>query len=116
LVYLIVSLASAYGVITMSVNYSNSNSSKGNNPSKLPDSTLPTQITSMVENLAQCGYIGLDLSIELDTEIENFVINLDAEIDLTNGLERIAFEGLLKIDAKKSAQSIDLNLAYLNGN
>ncbi len=115
LVYLIVSLASAYGVITMSVNYSNSNSSKGNNPSKLPDSTLPTQITSMVENLAQCGYIGLDLSIELDTEIENFVINLDAEIDLTNGLERIAFEGMLKIDAKKSAQSIALNLAYLNG-
>ena len=115
LVYLIVSLASAYGVITMSVNYSNSNSSKGNNPSKLPDSTLPTQLTSMVENLAQCGYLGLDMSIKLDTEIENFVINLDAEIDLTNGLERIAFEGLLKIDAKKSAQSIDLNLAYLNG-
>ena len=56
IIYLIISLASAYGVITISVNYSN-NQSKGNVNNKPSDPTVPTQLTSMIENIMNCGYL-----------------------------------------------------------
>ncbi len=115
IIYLLISLASAYGVITVSLNNSNRLSSKGDNPSKPSSPSLPTQLTKVVENFSNSKYISFNVVAELDTSYDNFIISVDTQIDLSEGLSEIKAGGNINAMIESTAQNYNIEFAYQNG-
>ncbi|MBP3344689.1 MAG: hypothetical protein J6K97_00605, partial [Clostridia bacterium] len=92
LVYILVSVASAYGVITLSVNNS---SKKGGHSSLDAETPLPAQISSIVENFATATALDVNLTADINSNADRYVINLDAVVDLSQGVDNVKAEGTL---------------------
>ena len=118
LVYILISIASAYGVINLSVTFV-----KGE-PQTGADTTLPTQITSMVEHFSTSHALDLNLSAQINANGESYDIGLDALVDLSQGIENIKAQGSISAIignagdtvalSETESQSIDVNFSYQN--
>ncbi|MBQ8909375.1 MAG: hypothetical protein IJY90_03720, partial [Clostridia bacterium] len=123
-VYIFISIASAYGVINLSMAYV-----KGDTQISAENS-IPVQITTMIDNFAAANAIDIDLSAEIDSGNDNFDISLDAQLDLSNGFENLSAQGNIAVvigsnmdgaaatlnqSAQNDAQTISVNFSYQNG-
>ena len=117
-VYLIISLASAYGVILFSVN-----NAKGNDMGA--ETQLPQQISSMVEHFSEAQALDLNLSADIHSGADSYTINLDAIVDLSRGLDNIKAQGsltaiigeqtgIVQTTASSEPQAITVNFNYQN--
>ncbi len=115
IIYLLISLASAYGVITVSINNSNKFSSKGDNPVKPVSPSIPTQITKVLDNFSNSKFLSLNLTANMQTSFENFNIIVDANIDLAEGINNIKAEGSILASTQSNNQYYNIDFAYQNG-
>ncbi len=115
LMYLIISIASAYGVILISWN--------GNSSSSPAESTaqMPEQISNIVMNIMQNSALDFDLQATISTVNEQeeslssqIVVSADAQLDFSKGLENLALASDIKISSND--QNLSLGLTYLGQN
>ncbi len=114
IIYLLISLASAYGVITLSINNSNRLSSKGDSSKPSPAPSLPTQLTKVVDNFSQSEYIGFNFSADIKTSFDNFCILVEANIDLSQGIEKIKVDGSINAEIESKNQYYNIDFGYQN--
>ena len=115
LMYLVISIASAYGVILISWN--------GNSSSSPAESTaqMPEQISNIVMNIMQNSALDFDLQATISTVNEQeeslssqIVVSADAQLDFSKGLENLALASDIKISSND--QNLSLGLTYLDQN
>ena len=110
LLYLVVSLASAYGVINLSMYNASVQTNQGGNA----ESTIPAQINKIVENISSEDYINLNLNAFIENGEQTIDIVVNGGIDISNGFSNIKANG--DISVKLDEQKIDLTISYQNGN
>ena len=102
--YLIISIASAYGVILLSSNNSGSNDSS--------NASMPPQISNMINSIMQTSNLDLDLALNLQADGTNAEINISAILDMSQGFENLALQG--QIVGKINDQDLLINIIYKN--
>lgn len=115
LMYLVISIASAYGVILISWNGNSSTS-----PSESV-AQMPQQISNIVMNIMQNSALDFDLQATISTVNEQeeslssqIVVSADAQLDFSKGLENLALASDIKISSND--QNLSLGLTYLGQN
>ena len=115
LLYLIISVASAYGVITISMNnYTNEQNSTSSGGST-EETVIAEEISTMISNITNSSALGLELEIEIGADGQNFEIGVDGEIDLSNGFENLAVNADINIAFSENS-SFDIGVIYKDGN
>ena len=109
LLYLIISVASAFGAITLSMNH---DAVQGNKEIGEADTVIPAQITSVVDNIASSENLDIGLGLVLNTSGQNVVLNVDALVCLGNGLSDMKLQAKLNINI--NGQPMDIDIAYEN--
>ena len=104
LMYLIISIASAYGVILLSSNNSGTNDSS--------NASMPPQISNMINSIMQTSNLDLDLALNLQADGTNAEINISAILDMSQGFESLALQG--QIVGKINDQDLLINIIYKN--
>ena len=113
LLYLLVSIGTAYGVITISVN----NASREQNSGGSAESSIPEQITNIVNGIMNSSAITADFDIAVNSPSENVIIRIsNAQVDLSNGVNNVAVSTDIEVELLSKAQTIDMNLTYMNDN
>ena len=99
LLYLVVSLASAYGVINLSMYNASVQTNQGGNA----ESTIPAQINKIVENISSEDYINLNLNAFIENGEQTIDIVVNGGIDISNGFSNIKANGdiSVKLDEQK---------------
>ena len=99
-VYIIISVVSAYGFILLS-------SSTAKKPSGEigAETPLPEQISAMVEHFSTAQALDLNLTADINSAGENYVINLDAIVDMSKGIEKVEAEGTICATINLSSQT-----------
>ena len=111
LLYLFISIASAYGVITVSMNnYTNSQSS---NTGTVEEITIPEEISTMFGKITSAPALELNLDLNLATQEQNFSIFINGEIDLSNGFENLGVDATLSLEIGENSP-ININIVYQN--
>ncbi len=110
LLYLIISIASAYGVITISMN----NYNKSQNPDD-PTVVVAEEITTMINHITSSSALGLDLDIEVGASGQVFDIAIDGNIDFSDGFENLAVDAIINV-ALSQDSSFDIGVVYKDGN
>ena len=102
LVYLLISLGSAYGVITLSVNFSNRNNGGDNSNAGV---VVPAEIQSIVTNITSSEAVSTSLSVKIETESDIITITPDVTISLPQDDKPFEAEGSINlVMQKKTAQ------------
>lgn len=110
MLYLLVSVGSAYGVITISVNNAASQNG-GNNGSA--ENAVPEQITNVVNGIMNSPAMDVDLDVALSSPSQNVrIVVSNSQIDFSNGIENVSVQG--KISISLDEQNFDIDLTYLN--
>ena len=102
LMYLIISIASAYGVILLSMN----NTSKD----QASNASMPPQISNMINSITQSSNLDIDLNLNLSATGTNANININALLDLSQGFDNLAVQG--QIAGTINEQELIVNLIY----
>ena len=102
LMYLIISIASAYGVILLSMN----NTSKD----QASNASMPPQISNMINSITQSSNLDIDLNLNLSATGTNANININALLDLSQGFDNLAVQG--QIAGTINEQELLVNLIY----
>lgn len=102
LVYLLISLGSAYGVITLSVNFSNRNNSGDDSNAGV---VVPAEIQSIVTNITFSEAVSTSLGVKIETESDIITITPDVTISLPQDDKTFEAEGSINlVMQKKTAQ------------
>ncbi len=112
---MVMSIGSAYGAITISMNNASNmqNSMNGNQSEPLPE-----QLTSIYENIANEDALQINLSAGINAGQENYIIDVEVEMDTSAGYENLALDGSIKIaqtGLAKSSTIYDIGFSYQNG-
>lgn len=112
MLYLLVSIGSAYGVITISVNNA-ANQNGGNKGSA--ENTVPEQITNVVNGIMNAQALDVDLDVALASPSQNVrIIISNAQVDFSQGIENVSAQG--KISVELGEENFDIDITYLNNN
>ncbi|MBE7074300.1 MAG: hypothetical protein E7379_04355 [Clostridiales bacterium] len=98
-VYILISLASTYGVINLSISYVKGETQTG------AGGAIPVQISTMVDNFASANALELNLSALISTESDSYDINIDAILDLSQGFENLNLQGQIEAFINSNALS-----------
>lgn len=114
LLYMVVSLASAYGVITLSMNNANSPSKNNNNSIGNADTNIPVQLSSIVNNISTEDFIDVDLLVDLNCDFDDITILVNAKIINNGNINDLIVNGNIKIDLLKNNKSFDVDINYFD--
>ena len=113
LLFMIISLGSAYGVITISLNNA---ANIGNKQSGSADGSIPEEITSIINNFVTSKNIEAQSQININTDSENIVINIsNGKIDLSQGIDNLVIDSDISVDLLSLNNQISFNIRYKNG-
>ncbi len=76
ILYMIVSIASAFGAIKISTFLQNSSSKKSETP--------PYQLVKIVDNITNSNNLDIDLNLDLNSSDDNYKLLLDADVDMSD--------------------------------
>lgn len=107
LLYILVTFASAVGVVFISSSSGNGENNEGGGM------TIPPQITQIMERISSANALDINLEVDIATANENYTVTIDALADTSQGLENISVEGT--ISAQIGQDQIDVNIVYENG-
>ncbi len=113
ILYLVVSVASAYGVITFSMN-NVSDDSSGISSGGTQEVEIAEEINTLLSNLTSSSAIDIDLTASIDSEEYSVDIVVDGLVDLSQGIDNIALAG--QINVVIDEQNFDAGIIYQNGN
>ena len=108
LLYILVTFASAVGVVFISS--SSGGDDGGNDDGGL---VLPPQITQIMERISSANALDINLEVDIATANESYTVTIDALADTSQGLENISVEGT--ISAQIGQDKIDIEVLYANG-
>ena len=115
LLYIIIAVASAYGVITISMsNYTRELNASNNSGGGSQEIVIPEEISSMFEKITSPPALGLELEVGVQAGETNIDILVDGEVDLSAGVDNLAVAADIAILLNGSP--INLDLTYQNGN
>lgn len=117
IIYLVVSVASAYGVITVSMNNFNkaqNNTGTGGTDNTEEEVVVPEEISAMFEKFTSSPAISLDLSAFVEYNQSQIELDVATQVDLSNGIENIGVQG--NINVEYNQQVLGLGITYQNGN
>ena len=115
LLYIIIAVASAYGVITISMsNYTRELNASNNSGGGSQEIVIPEEISSMFEKITSSPALGLELEVGVQAGETNIDILVDGEVDLSAGVDNLAVAADIAILLNGSP--INLDLTYQNGN
>lgn len=108
LLYVIITFASAFGVVLIS---SGSSSDGASTPPS--ESTIPAQLTQMLSRLTNSN--GLDVYLNADIEAGNdkYSVTIDALVDLHEGFDKLSVDGSVTVNVNDEMFAIDIK--YDNG-
>ena len=106
LMYLVISIASAYGVILISWNGS-SNTNDSTSTAQVPE-----QLTNIIYNVMQKQAMDFDLNISCISPNSSLKINADCYLDMSNGFENLIL--LSQIDASINEDKLSLEATYFD--
>ena len=112
LLYMVVSIASAYGVITISMNKASTSPSQPGSGDA--ETSIPAQLTAMVDNFSNEDYFDVNLQAQINTNVENIVISINGSISNIGGLNGIIVDGNIGIELTNSNQQFNIDLNYQN--
>lgn len=115
LLFMVMSIGSAYGAITISMNNASNMQNSMNGSESEP---LPEQLTSIYENIANEDAMQINLSAGINAGSENYIIDVEVEMDTSAGYENLALDGSIKIAEAGSARTsalYDIDFSYQNG-
>ena len=101
LLYLVVSVASAYGVITFSMNNNSGNSNLGSGGGG--EIVIADEINAIVNNLTSANALDIVLQADIESGESDITVGLDGQIDLSGGIDNLMAEvnlnlGFVKIN------------------
>ena len=112
LLYMVVSLASAYGVINISMNKASGSTDR---PSVGDAETyVPAQLTAMVDNFANEDFFDVNLQAQINTDVEDIIIEINGSISNTGNLSDLTVDGNISIELLNSNQQFNVDLNYQN--
>ncbi len=115
LLYIIIAVASAYGVITISMsNYTRELNASNNSGGGSQEIVIPEEISSMFEKITSSPALGIELEVGVQAGETNIDILVDGEVDLSAGVDNLAVAADIAILLNGSP--INLDLTYQNGN
>lgn len=115
LLYIIIAVASAYGVITISMsNYTRELNASNNSGGGSQEIVIPEEISSMFEKITSSPALGLELEVGVQAGETNIDILVDGEVDLSAGVDNLAVAA--DIALLLNGNPINLDLTYQNGN
>ena len=110
LMYLVISIASAYGVILLSFNNNSTEDSSSN-------AQMPVQISNILYNVMQDQSMEFDLNVSIKNEKSSNLIKANCYLDLSNGLENMTFASNLSlIEDSDLNNTTQLSVVYQNKN
>lgn len=110
LMYLVISIASAYGVILLSFNNNSTEDSSSN-------AQMPIQISNILYNVMQNQSMEFDLNVSIKNEKSSNLIKANCYLDLSNGLENMTFASDLSlIEDSDLNNTTQLSVVYQNKN
>ena len=112
LLYMVVSIASAYGVITISMNKASTSPSQPGSGDA--ETSIPAQLTAMVDNFSNEDYFDVNLQAQINTNVENIVISINGSVSNIGGLNGIIVDGNIGIELTNSNQQFNIDLNYQN--
>lgn len=110
LMYLVISIASAYGVILLSFNNNSTEDSSSN-------AQMPVQISNILYNVMQDQSMEFDLNVSIKNKKSSALIKANCYLDLSNGLENMTFASDLSlIEDSDLNNTTQLSVVYQNKN
>ena len=110
LMYLVISIASAYGVILLSFNNNSIEDSSSN-------AQMPVQISNILYNVMQDQSMEFDLNVSIKNKKSSALIKANCYLDLSNGLENMTFASDLSlIEDSDLNNTTQLAVVYQNKN
>lgn len=110
LMYLVISIASAYGVILLSFNNNSTEDTSSN-------AQMPVQISNILYNVMQDQSMEFDLNVSIKNENSSALIKANCHLDLSNGLENMTFASDLSlIENSDVNNTTQLSVVYQNKN
>ncbi len=106
------SIGSAYGAITISMN--TASSMQNNMINSSTSQPLPEQLTSIYENITSTEAMQINLSANLASKTENYIIDVSVNMDTSLGFNNIALDGSIKI-AETTRRIYDIDFSYQDG-
>ena len=111
LLYMFISVASAYGVITISLN-NVSNEQSGSGGQQAPV-VIAEEINSIITNFTQAQAIDLEVQASVNTGDLPIAISLGGQVDLSGGFTDIKVDANLNLAIDQT--NFDVGLVYQNG-
>lgn len=112
LIYMFISVASAYGVISISMNnISNEQVGTGGGSQTTP-AVVADEINAIINNLTSSEVIDLEVQASVDTGNNPISISLDGQVDLSEGFDNIQVDANLSLAI--SQENFDIGLVYQN--
>ncbi len=106
LMYLVISIASAYGVILISWN------GASNTEDSVSTAQMPEQLSNIVYNVMQKDAIDFDLSVSCISPTSSIQINADCYLDISNGFENLTL--LSQIEAQVNEEILNFDVSYFD--
>lgn len=103
LVYLVVAVGTAAGIIFLSPSGDADNSTFA----------IPVQLTKIMNNFQLVKALDVNLNVDVQTSIDDYNVVLDAKLDLDGGFENLNAEGFLEFNYDE--QNVDVDFTYKNG-
>ena len=110
LLYLVVSVASAYGVITFSMNNNSGNSNLGSGGGG--EIVIADEINAIVNNLTSANALDIVLQADIESGESDITVGLDGQIDLSGGIDNLMAEVNLNLGLGEN--QFDIAVAYQN--
>ena len=113
LIFMFMSIASAYGAITISVNNASNLQNSMIGGSSVQE--IPKQISKIYENFSTTDAMQINLSANLASAEGNYIIDIAVDMDTSQSFENVALEGTLKIAGLARQDMINIDFSYQDG-
>lgn len=113
LLFLIIAIGSAYGVITMSLNNA---ANKSNKSAGTAESQIPEEITSIVNNFMTSDAIEANLQVDVSSAEQDICITINnGKVDLSNGIDNLVVNADISVKMLSLNNQIELGFYYEDG-
>ena len=112
LLFLLITLGSAYGVITVSMN----NAANKGRTSGSAEGSIPEQIQNMMNEMMMSSYITAQFDINISSPEQEIYIDIsNTNIDLSEGLNNVSIYSDINIDMLSVNNKFDVSVLYSGG-